>query len=195
MDVSILTLLKTILQSLFAGFGIIIPIISLIKTSKLNAIRAKELFILQAVHAVRIGGIIYILLCLPDLYSTYMSTGANVDLGSGTGASVGVSYPEHYLLLLYYPPIMCLLLTQLFWIKKLYIKKFSLIVLSLFLLILPSPQFIMWVIMIPQKFIPSQWQQQPGNTLLRLWLDMVVFFFFIIILMVISGKFKNLREN
>ena len=56
------SLLTIILESIFVGFGIVIPVLSLIRTSNLKTIEVKDLFILTAVQMVRLAGILYIIL-------------------------------------------------------------------------------------------------------------------------------------
>ncbi len=67
---SVTDILNILLKSVFVGFGFVIPILALIRTSNIKAIAVKDLFILTAVQAVRIAGIFYFLLAAKDAESS-----------------------------------------------------------------------------------------------------------------------------
>ncbi|MES2488021.1 MAG: hypothetical protein V4581_18990 [Bacteroidota bacterium] len=187
MEFQITQLLRVLFESLFIGFAIIIPIVSLIKTSNLKTLLVKDLFVLQAVQAIRVAGIMNLLLALPDAYSVYIEQ-----------HSVGVTYPVSFQLFTFYPTLAYFILTQFFWFKKLYMKKSALITLCLFLLILPSD----WILTIlatldaPQvEYLPASWRLHTATTLARIGLNIVIFFFTTFSLMVVSGKLKQFTEK
>ena len=132
MDFSVTQLLQIFVESLFVGFGILVPIITLIKTANLKALRLKELFILQAVQVVRIAGICYVLLQVPVFYDAWQLQKSGVTVPGGIFSYFG--------LMLFYSPVFYLIISQCFWFKKLYIKKAALITMSILLLIIPSQQ-------------------------------------------------------
>jgi len=187
MDFHITQLLHILFESIFIGFAIIVPIISLIKTSSLKTLQLKELYILQGVQAVRIAGIMNFLLVVPDAYSVYVEQ-----------HQVGVTYPVSFQLFTFYPAVAYLILSQFLWIKKLYIKKSALIMLCIIMLILTSD----WLLTIlitsttgHTEYIPSTWRMHPGATVARLGLNIVISFFITFMLMVVSGKMKKLAEK
>jgi len=183
-------ILKIFFESLLIGFAIILPIAALIKTSNLKTLQVKDLFILQGIQALRIAGIFYAMLHIADVYSVYFSAPA-----LSNGSAVGISFPVSYQLFLFYPPAMYLVLTQLFWIKKLYFKKSALITLSLILLILPSRNFIA-VITALQGDDPSlAFAVFKAGLFVRIALSVVVAFFTTFALTVLSGKLKNLGDK
>jgi hypothetical protein len=187
MDFTVTNVLKVFLESLFVGFGILIPIVSLLKTSKLKNLAVKELFILQAVQAIRIGGIFYAVLHLPDVYRVYFQT------TSIEGAVARVSYPAQMQLQMFFKPAVYLLLTQLFWIRKLYMKKVALVVFALFLLIIP---FWFDISNLLRGYEASYHQPDSGliwgTIAKRALLNIVVFFFTVFTLMQLGGKLKKI---
>jgi len=187
MEFQITQLLHVLFESLFIGFALIVPILSLLKTNNLKTLRFKELFILQGVQAIRVAGIMNLLLVLPDAYSVYIEQ-----------HNVGVTYPVSFQLFTFYPTLAYFILTQLFWFKKLYIKKAALITLCIVLLILPSD----WMLTVlatldaPQvEYIPATWRLHTAGTLARVALNVMIFFFITFMLMTISGKMKQFAEK
>lgn len=183
-------ILKLFFESLLAGFAIIIPIVALIKTSNLKTLQFKDLFIIQAVQLVRLSGIFYAMLHIPDVYSVYFSAASLTN-----GSTVGITFPVSYQLFLFYPPAMYLILTQLFWIKKLYFKKASLITLSLILLILPSRNFVAVITALQGEDPTIAFALFKSELFIRLALNAVIFFFTTFALMVLSGKLKNVADK
>lgn len=187
MDFTVTNVLKVFLESLFVGFGILIPVFSLIKTSNLKTLAVKELFILQAVQAIRIGGIFYAVLHLPDVYRVYFEHAGQ------EGVVARVSYPAQMQLQLFFKPVVYLVLTQLFWIKKLYMKKAALIIFSLFLLVIP---FWFDIFDLIRGYEASYHQPDSGliwgTIAKRALLNIVVFFFTVFTLMQLGGKLKKI---
>lgn len=177
-------ILNILLKSIFVGFGIIIPILALIKTSHLKALEFKDLFILTAVQAVRIAGIFYFILAAKDAYA-YFFDGTSY-MASNVAGSV-------YILHTFLPPVITLLLTQLFWIKKLYMKKAALITFALLLVILPSQRVMFFVTSLHRDYLPSSWSMDPVDMIIEALLNIIVFIFIIIPIIVAGGKLRKNR--
>lgn len=163
------------------------PIAALVKTSNLKFLQAKELFILQGVQTLRIAGIFYALLSLPDVYAVYFKA---AQLGEG----IGITFPVSYQLFLFYPPAMYLIFTQLFWVEKLYMKKAALIALCIILLIFPTKNFIAIVTALVGDNPSVALSVYNTNWLARVGLSLVISFFTAFALMVLSGKLKRAAE-
>jgi len=176
------SLLTIILESIFVGFGIVMPILSLIRTSNLKAIEVKDLFILTGVQMVRISGILYFILSL-------VSIGIQYNESPGMFSSPFGTILYSYLLSLLYTPLMTLVLSQLFWIKKLYMKKAALITLGLMLLVLPSQRTLLLLTQISSNFLPDG--AETGALLLRLLLNIIVFIFITFTIILAGGKLKK----
>ncbi|SFQ70729.1 hypothetical protein SAMN05444144_11639 [Flavobacterium akiainvivens] len=181
------------MESLFVGFGILIPIFALIRTSNLKTIQVKDLFILQAVQAVRLSGIFYAVLQIPMLYTILKPA------ESATDSMVSISYPASYLVTIFFPALAYLIISQLFWMKKMYVSKTPLIILALLLLIIPSPSVTALVSRLfadGQDYLPSSWtmftSMMPGNLAVRTLLHIVIFFFTTFTLMLLSGRLKKI---
>lgn len=190
MENGITGVLKMFFEALFIGLAILIPIAALIKTSNLKFLQAKDLFILQGIQALRIMGVFYAMLHIPDAYSVYF---ASSELSNGS--SVGISFPVSYQLFLFYPPLAYLILTQLLWIKKLYIKKTALIVFCLILLIFPTKNFVAIVSALQGQDPTSALSVYNANFFARIGLSVVISFFTAFALMVLSGKLKNVVDK
>src|ERR1044071_7265026 len=68
---SVTDILNLLLKSIFVGFGFVMPVLALIKTSNLKSLEVKDLFILTGVQTVRISGIIYFILALVAVYPLF----------------------------------------------------------------------------------------------------------------------------
>lgn len=90
------------------------------------------------------------------------------------------------------PALLCLVITQCFWIRKLYHKKAALVTLSLLLLILPSKWLLAYAVSMDKKFIPNAIAAK--NIVLAGALGAVVFFFLVFMVMSVSGRLKRLQE-
>ena len=179
---SVSDLLNILLKSIFVGFGFVIPILVLIRTSNLKALEAKNLFILTAVQAVRISGIIYFILAFVAAYPLFAHS-------SPTGASgVKIDF-TNYALYLMFSPLMYLLMSQLFWIKKLYMKKAALITLSILLLILPSAVFL--AIAQSKDYVSVLKTTFSGVEILKTAISCMVFIFVTFTIILIGGKLKD----
>ena len=185
---SVTDILNILLKSVFVGFGFVIPILALIRTSNIKAIAVKDLFILTAVQAVRIAGIFYFLLAAKDAY-TYFFDGTSYTTSN-------VSAPA-YMLFTFFPPAMTVVLSQLFWIKKLYMKKAALITFALLLLILPSDLFVRYLSHWALGTYGSLWLNFPAFPGLLSYglLNIMVFIFIIFIIMLAGGKLKAIADK
>jgi hypothetical protein len=185
------SILNALLLSVFTGFGIVIPIVALLHTSNLKKIAVKEAFILSAVQVLRVSGILYFILFCVDAYLQYQAM-------HGGNQAVVVQSPlfNEYWFASWGGPLMYLLLSQLFWIKRLYIKKTALITLAIMLLILPSQRVITFITfsMLSNDYLPSSWTMHYGTTILQVLLNVVVFIFVVFAVMAGTGKLKKLAE-
>jgi len=188
MEFAALKLLKSFIDGLFIGFCIVIPILSFIKTN-LKTLHLKELFILQAIKAVRIAGILYALTYLHEVNLVYFQKASAAD-----AIAPAKLLPSAYLSYMFYPPLAYLLLTQLLWIKKAYTNKAALLILCLILLIAPQWFFIMFLLHISEMdYYQPDSLLLLGNMLRNTFQGLFVLFSITFILMLLSGKLK-LRE-
>lgn len=175
---SITEILNIILKSIFVGFGVIIPILTLIKTSKLKSIEVKDLFILTAVQLVRVSGILYFILAITSNLTVFTAKNAS---GQGPGIE--------YFLYLFFSPLMYLLLTQLFWLKKLYMKKPARITLSILMLILPSSWFLLFV---KTESVGTVAKAVFNTEVISVFfLNIIVFIFMTFTIILMGGKLKD----
>ncbi|MFD2602549.1 hypothetical protein [Flavobacterium suzhouense] len=178
---SITDILNILLKSIFVGFGFIIPILTLLRISDIKTLQIKDLFILTAVQTVRISGIIYFILAAVAVYPLLMhdnSMAGNVKVDFGGFAM--------YIL---FSPIMTLVITQLFWIKRLYMKKGSRITLSFMLLLLPSAVFL--AIAKSQDFMPALKATLSGPEILKTLISCIIFIFITFTIILMGGKLKD----
>jgi hypothetical protein len=178
---SVTDILNILLKSIFVGFGFIIPILSLLKISSLKALEVKDLFILTAVQTVRISGILYFILAAVSVYPLFMhdnTMAGNVKVDFGGFAM--------YIL---FSPIMCLVISQLFWIKKLYMRKGSRITLAIMLLLLPSAVFL--AIAKSQDFMPQLKATFGGQEILKALISCIIFIFVTFTIILMGGKLKD----
>jgi len=178
-------ILNVLLRSIFIGFGILMPLFSLKKSSDLQTIKFKDLFILTAIQLVRIAGILYFILGAVALYPLFFNTGGaaagsvKVDL-SGTGMNV------------IFAPLMTLVITQFFWFKKIYMKRKALIVLPLLLLLLPSALFV--AVAESRDYLPVLKTAFSWPELLKTAISVVIFFFITFTIMLLGGKLKDNKK-
>ena len=179
--------IKTLLLSIFIGFGVVIPILSQVKTSDLKTLAFKDLFILTSVQLVRISGILYFLLWLLDLYRNYAQYEVNKQ---------GVDYTLFgpLWLVFWMPPILYFVLSQVFWIKKIYFKKSALITFALLLFILPFQK--LWVIL---SGVFNEYHRvteaSPAFTVVAgVALNVIIFVFMVFTLVLMSGKLKDKKR-
>lgn len=177
MDNSIFTSLLRLLQAFITGFGLVIPLVCLIRSATLKNIAFKEAFILTAVQVVRILGIVNFL--ANGIYVLQHSQAMGKDKAA-------------FILSELMPALLCLVITQCFWIKKLYHKKAALISLSLLLLVMPSKWLLAYAVSTDKKFLPDLTGVK--NILLTGALGAVVFFFLIFMIMNLSGRLKKLQQ-
>ncbi|AWH84809.1 hypothetical protein HYN59_06580 [Flavobacterium album] len=188
---SISDILNIILESIFMGFGIVIPIFVLaMRSSNLKAIAFKELFILTAVQTVRIAGILYFVLWLVHSWEQY-----NDPVVTGGMPFKDKLFGPYWPVYLF-SPLMKFVLSQLFWIKKIYIKKAALITFALLLAILPAQRVVVFIASLATKdYLPSAWTLSTRDTIVEIALNIVVFIFIIIPILLGSGKLKKVLEK
>jgi hypothetical protein len=175
-----------VLASFCIGFGILIPVIALLKTSDIKNIEIKNLFILMAVKTVRIVGILYVILWFLNAYF----------LQKPVEVSEGVSLMKQdifgpYWAMYWFSPIMYLLLTQLFWLKKMVTKRAALITISLLLLVLPSQRLLL---MVTSGLKSAYASGGIGVIFIQAALGMIIFFFTTFLLLTLSGKLKKFAK-
>jgi hypothetical protein len=186
MDFTAIKFVRAFLEALFIGFGIVITVISLLKRSNLKLLHLKELFILKAIQAIRIAGIVYALTYLYEVNLIYFQKAS-----AANSLTPSKLLPSAYLTYMFYPPLAYFLLTQLLWIKPLYIKKAALTVLALAILIAPLWLNISALLFAPQEdFQRPEWYVILSHMLTRSVGHIIIFFVTILTLMLLSGKFR-----
>jgi len=178
-------ILNLLLRSIFIGFGILIPLFSLKKTSDLQTLKFKDLFILTAIQMVRIAGIIYFILGAVAVYPLFFNT------GSAAASSVKVDL-SGYGMNIIFAPLMTLVITQFFWIKKVYMKRKALIVLPLLLLIIPSSLFL--AVAQSQEYLPVLKTAFSWPELLKTVISIIIFFFITFTIILLGGKLKENKQ-
>lgn len=182
------SIVMILLQSILTGFGIVIPIFALIRTSNLKTIAVKDLFILTAVQMVRLAGILYAIVFLVQTYEMYSARTEN-PWPTATEHMLFGSYWFVY----WFPPAMSVLLSQLFWIKKLYHKSSSRIVLALFLLILPSTRLMVFIANLGKGEMNAiKFSLVTPFSIVEVLLNIIVFIFITFAVMLSSGKLKKI---
>ncbi|MFP9115763.1 hypothetical protein ACLI1A_17615 [Flavobacterium sp. RHBU_3] len=186
------TILQTLFTSLFMGFGILIPLFSVIKTSNLKGIHFKELFILQGVQAIRLAGILNLILQMPLMYKLYT---LQQPQDNGVQVSIQGGNLENYGWVIFYGPVLYFVLSQLFWVKKLYMHKVLLIVFSLIVFVLPSQWMLDFFVSLKYTHYKSFHKATEfGSFGLQALLSIVVFFFTTFMLMQFTGKMKKVVQ-
>ena len=173
------SILNILLKSIFVGFGFVIPIVTLLKTSNLIKLKFKDLFILTAVQTVRLAGIIYFLLFLLKTYS-------KPDYGAFKGS---------FLVFYWYSPLIYLIVSQVYWLKKSYMSKPALVTFAISLFILPSELLKMqvWRYIHEYGSLMLNFSAFP-NLIIDFILNVIVFIFIIITLMLAGNKFKQIKQ-
>ena len=180
-----------LLESILTGFGIVIPILSLVKTSNLKTIAVKDLFVLTAVQMVRITGIVYAIMFLVQTYEIYSNRAQN----SWPGATENMLFGAYWFVY-WFPPAMSLLLSQLFWVKKLYYKNMPRIVLALFLLVLPSTRLMVLIASMGKGEMNAiKFSSVTPFSALEVALNIIVFIFITFAVMLSSGKLKKIYQR
>lgn len=183
------SILNALLHSVFIGFGIVIPIVALLRTSNLKKLAVKEAFVLTGVQVLRIAGILNFILFCVDAYFQY-----NKPYSVAMGVTLESPMFGPYWLAYWGSAAMYLLLSQLFWIKKLYIKKAALITLSIMLLIFPSQRLLIMLTSMHRDYLPGNWMMYQGNVGLQILLNIIIFIFMVFAVMTAIGKVKKLAE-
>lgn len=177
------SILNALLHSVFVGFGIVIPIVALLRTSNLKKLAVKEAFVLTSVQVLRLAGILnFILFCI-DAYLQYRASTQGVGNVSVQSPMFG-EYWAYY----WFSPLMYLLLSQLFWLKKLYIKKAALITLAIMMLILPSQKLLLMLTSFNKDLLPGM------AIIPEILLNIIIFIFMVFAVMTATGKVKKLAE-
>lgn len=182
---SVTDILNVLLRSIFIGFGILIPLFAVKKTSDLKTLKFKDLFILTGIQTVRIAGIIYFILGAVAAYPLFFNTG-----GAAAG-SVKVDL-SGYGMNIIFAPLMTLIITQFFWIKKIYMKRKMLIVLPLLLLLIPSALFL--AIAQSHDYLPVLKTAFGWQELLKTAISVIIFFFITFTIMLVGGKLKDNKK-
>lgn len=181
------SILNALLHSVFIGFGIVIPIVALLRTSNLKKFAVKEAFVLTAVQVLRLAGIIYFVLFCIDAYFQYKRP-----YSVAMGVTLESPLFGKYWMLEWFGPIMYLLLSQLFWLRKLYIKKAALITLAIMLLILPSEKLVIIITSFHRDYLPSSWTMYNSTFIPEILLNIIIFIFMVFAVMTATGKVKKL---
>ncbi len=181
MNNSITDILNILLKSIFVGFGFVIPLLVLIKTKKTEATSLKEVFITSAIQLLIFSGIVYFILAAKDAYFLYFNNTSHKYINV---------QDNNYLFYLLFQPFVYLLLSQVFWIKKLRIKKIALITFSLLLLIVPSQWLFAIFTSFHKDYLPSSMSMNILAVVLEVVLNIVVFIFINITIMAAKGKLK-----
>ena len=182
-----INIFSQILRSILIGFGILIPIISLIKTSNLKTVEVKNLFILTGIQAVRIAGLLYFIIWAVDTYTIYADA---VAISGGLNIFKASVFGKMWMMY-WLPPVFGLMLTQVLWIKKLYMKKVALITFALLILILPSYLFIKLLSIFDGVDIGNAGRSTISQTILYYAISIVIFFFITLAIMLMGGKLKD----
>ncbi|NDI99540.1 hypothetical protein GWA97_10685 [Flavobacterium sp. LaA7.5] len=142
----------------------------------------KETFIVTAIKLLLFSGIIYFILAAKDAYFLYFN---------GTSYEhFNVQYKD-YLFYLLFQPFIYLLLSQVFWIKKLRTNKAALITFSVLLLIVPSQWLFSMVTAFHKDYFPGSVSESILTTVLQVVLNIVVFIFINITIMMTKGELKH----
>ena len=180
-----------LLESILTGFGIVIPILALIRTSNLKTIAVKDLFILTAVQMVRLAGILYAVVFLVHTLVMYNGRAENP---WPTATEQMLFGP--YWFVYWFPPAMSVLLSQLFWIKKLYHKSAPRIVLALFLLILPSTRLMVFIANLGKgEMNVIKFSSVTPFSIVEVLLNIIVFIFITFAVMLAGGKLKKIYSS
>lgn len=184
---------EILLKSIFIGFGIVIPILVLSRTSDEKKIKLKQIFIHTSLQTVRVAGIVYFLMyLLQSLVLHNQQTTTIIETRNQT-----MMFSEDWLYY-WYQPLIILSLTQIWWIKKIASKKTALITFGLMLLILPvltSERVVVLFSGFHRDYMPADDWSFPILTILaEIAINTVIFIFIVFTIMNISGKFKTLKE-
>jgi len=175
-------ILNLLLRSVFIGFGFLIPIFAVMKTSDLKKLEFKDLFILTAIQMVRIAGVIYFILGVVAVYPLFFNT------GPAAAGNVKVDLSAYGMQIIF-APLMTLIITQFFWFKKLYMRRKALIVFPLLLLIIPSALFLK--IAQSENFEPVLRAAFSWQEILKTIISVVIFFFITFTILLLGGKLKD----
>jgi len=179
---SVTDILNVLLRSVFIGFGILIPLLAVMRTSDLKKLEFKDLFILTAVQLVRVAGIIYFILGAVAVYPLFFST------GPAAAGAVKVDM-NGYGMQIIFAPLMTLIITQFFWFKKLYMKRKALIVLPLLLLIVPSALFLK--VAQAENVAPILKAAFSWQEIVKTIISIIIFFFITFTIVLLGGKLKD----
>lgn len=179
---SVTDILNVLLRSVFIGFGILIPLLAVMRTSDLKKLEFKDLFILTAIQLVRIAGIIYFILGVVAVYPLFFNT------GPAAAGAVKVDLSAYGMQIIF-APLMTLIITQFFWFKKLFMKRKALIVLPLLLLIIPSALFLK--IAQSEDFAPVLKAAFSWQEIVKTVISIIIFFFITFTILLLGGKLKD----
>jgi hypothetical protein len=175
--------------SFFTGFGIVISVLCFVKTKQLQKIAFKNLFILTAVQAVRVAGFLYIAIFL---LKTFAFPGA--ELGPwASGHRTMIS--GQYWVLYWFPPVICLALSQLFWLRPTYTNKWLLALVGLLMLVLPTQWFTQLIVNIGRGLNGIKFTTSDTSGLMWYILSVAIFIFTTFTIILATGKLKTIAKQ
>lgn len=183
-----IAIFNLLLKSIFVGFSFIIPILIFVKTSNLKALRLKDMFVLTSVQVVRVAGILYAVFFLLNTYLIYLD---RANAGEWGPWSVKIMLFGEHSIMYWFPPLMFVLLSQLFWIKRVYVKKPILVVIAILMLILPSYRLVLFFINLGKGYNSIIWTFYPPATPFEIALNIIVYIFIVFTILLIGGKLKD----
>lgn len=181
MEITLKALL--LITTFFTGFGIVIPVLCFVKTKHLQKIEFKNLFILTAVQAVRIVGILYVVLWVVDKYLEHINP--SYDISHHVGIWDRLTGPYWFIEL--FPPVGFLLLSQLFWVKKVYHNKILLVVAALLLFVMSLHRMLVYTFAYGQAL-------QEGY-IWQLLISCIIFIFTTFTIILATGKLKTILKQ
>lgn len=178
-----------LLTSFLTGFGIVIPLLCFVKTKDLQKTAFKNLFTLTAIKAVRYVGILYIAIFLLKTFAFYGPESNPWASGYKTMIS------GQYWLLYWFSPVIYFVLSQLFWLKKVYTNKWLMVLFGLLMLILPAPWFLQVVINIGKGLNSTKFTAGEAAELTWYILSVVIFIFTTFTIILATGKLKTIVKQ
>jgi hypothetical protein len=185
---SIVSILTLLLKSIFVGFGVIIPLLYFIKTSNLKFIKVKDVFVATSVWVIRVSGILYAVFFLLNTFLIYLD---RANAGEWGPWSVKIMLFGEYSIMYWFPPLMFVLLSQLFWIQRVYVKKPILVVIAILMLILPSYRLVLFFINLGKGYNSIIWTFYPPATPFEIALNIIVYIFIVFTILLLGGKLKD----
>lgn len=181
----VLSIAYLLLESVFTGFGIVIPILLVFRSSGREA-EVRQTFLHVAVKLAIACGILF------------FAAWAVQSFYPAENALVGRAFGPYWWAWWYYPCLM-LVLTQLLWIKKLSSSKVGLVIIALMLFLLPSPKSMeLFTIMLSETHRDYQPAGEEGlwfsvfiGLASRVIIKALVFTFLTFAIMLVSGALRK----